>query len=74
MTTTNSIRSAIALHGERSGQVYRLGDSLRVRVARVDLDERKIDFEPIESGRRDAKERCADLRGVVAGARSEYSG
>jgi ribonuclease R len=38
------------LHGERSGQVYRLGDSLRVRVTRVDLDERKIDFEPIESG------------------------
>ena len=38
------------LHGERSGQVYRLGDSVRVRVARVDLDERKIDFEPIEAG------------------------
>ncbi|TVR63348.1 MAG: ribonuclease R [Candidatus Competibacteraceae bacterium] len=36
------------LHGERSGQVYRLGDLLKVRVARVDLDERKIDFEPIE--------------------------
>ncbi|MCP5159724.1 MAG: ribonuclease R [Gammaproteobacteria bacterium] len=39
------------LHGERSGQVYRLGDALRVQVARVDLDERKIDFEPVESGR-----------------------
>ena len=36
------------LHGERSGQIYRLGDSVKVRVARVDLDERKIDFEPIE--------------------------
>jgi ribonuclease R len=35
------------LRGERSGQVYRLGDELRVRVARVDLDERKIDFEPL---------------------------
>jgi ribonuclease R len=33
------------LRGERSGQVYRLGDTLRVRVVRVDLDERKIDFE-----------------------------
>ncbi|MFZ1642316.1 MAG: ribonuclease R [Candidatus Contendobacter sp.] len=41
------------LHGERSGQVYRLGDSLTVRVARVDLDERKIDFEPVENERRD---------------------
>lgn len=39
------------LHGERSGQVYRLGDSLQVRVVRVDLDERKIDFELVESER-----------------------
>lgn len=35
------------LVGERSGRVYRLGDALRVRVARVDLDERKIDFDPV---------------------------
>jgi len=41
------------LRGERSGQVYRLGDSLRVRVVRVDLDDRKIDFELIESERRE---------------------
>ena len=33
------------LVGERSGRIYRLGDSIRVQVARVDLDERKIDFE-----------------------------
>jgi ribonuclease R len=33
------------LTGERSGRVYRLGDSIRVLVARVDLDERRIDFE-----------------------------
>lgn len=41
------------LRGERSGQVYRLGDGLRVRVVRVDLDERKIDFELVESERRE---------------------
>lgn len=35
------------LVGERSGQVYRLGDTMKVLVARVDLDERKIDFEPV---------------------------
>lgn len=33
------------LVGERSGRNYRLGDSIEVVVARVDLDERKIDFE-----------------------------
>jgi ribonuclease R len=27
--------------------VYRLGDKMTVLVARVDLDERKIDFEPV---------------------------
>lgn len=32
------------LTGENSGRVYRLGDTLQVTVARVDLDERKIDF------------------------------
>ena len=33
------------LVGERTHRVYRLGDRLRVRVVRVDLDNRKIDFE-----------------------------
>ena len=32
------------LVGERSGQVFRLTDTVRVRVAAVNLDERKIDF------------------------------
>jgi ribonuclease R len=45
------------LHGERSGQVYRLGDSLRVRVVRVDLDDRKIDFELIERERSEKNNR-----------------
>ena len=35
--------------GERTNQSYRLGDRLRVKVARVDLDERKIDFDLAES-------------------------
>jgi len=33
------------LVGERTNQVYHLGDSIRVMVARVDADARKIDFE-----------------------------
>ncbi|HAT7073391.1 TPA: ribonuclease R [Legionella pneumophila] len=36
------------LIGARGGQVYRLGDNMTVLVARVDLNERKIDFEPVE--------------------------
>jgi len=32
------------LTGKRTGTVYRLGDRLRVRLAAVNLDERKIDF------------------------------
>lgn len=37
------------LQGERTGIKYRIGDRLAVRVGRVDLDQRKIDFELIES-------------------------
>ena len=36
------------LAGERSGRNFRLGDTVEVRVMRVDLDERKIDFEMSE--------------------------
>ena len=46
------------LLGERTSQIYRLADKVRVRVARVDLDDRKIDFELDQPG------------AVVAGERS----
>ncbi len=35
--------------GERTGQRYSLGDAVRVRLLRVDLDEGKLDFELVES-------------------------
>lgn len=35
------------LTGERTGKEYRLTDRIRVRVARVDIDERKLDFDPV---------------------------
>ena len=38
------------LTGERSGRVYRLGDRIRVKVAAVNLDDRKIDFALDEMG------------------------
>ena len=37
------------LVGERSKKVYRLSDRVRIRVLRVNLDEKKIDFELAES-------------------------
>ncbi len=36
------------LVGENRGLTYGLNDKLRIRVARVDMDERKIDFELLE--------------------------
>lgn len=33
-----------ALHGERTGKKYRIGDEISVTVAKVDLDNRRIDF------------------------------
>ena len=35
---------ALGLRGERTGRTFRLGDDLRVRVARVDPEEAKIDL------------------------------
>lgn len=49
------------LVGERTNHIYRLGDKVRVRVARVDLDETKIDFElagqPPKASRKSTGER-----------------
>jgi len=42
------------LTGERTGRVYRLGDSLRVRVAAVNMDDRKIDFVLPDTGSSDS--------------------
>ncbi len=36
------------LVGERSGTAYGLGEPIRVRVQRVDMETRKIDFRPVE--------------------------
>jgi len=34
--------------GERTGQTFQLGDTIRVEVANVDLESRKMDFKPVE--------------------------
>ncbi|UJF33051.1 ribonuclease R [Paenibacillus hexagrammi] len=37
-----------ALVGERTSRTYRIGDQAKVRVARVNMDERTIDFEMVD--------------------------
>ncbi len=39
------------LLGERTGIRYRLGDKVKIKVARVDLDEKKIDFDLISQNK-----------------------
>ena len=36
------------LNGERQGKSYRLGNRVKVRVMRVSVDDKKIDFELVE--------------------------
>jgi ribonuclease R len=72
------------LRGERSGRIYGLGQKMRVKVVRVNLDERKIDLEPLEDlpggraparaperdrGRGGARNRPAGKRGGGRGRR-----
>jgi ribonuclease R len=55
------------LRGERTGRVYGIGQKLRVKVVRVNLDERKIDLEPLE-------ELGGAPRGADRGPRRERDG
>ncbi|GIP34256.1 ribonuclease R [Paenibacillus sp. J2TS4] len=53
------------LIGERTSKIYRIGDEVKVRVARVNLDERTIDFELLEAVQRGPK---GEGRELAAGA------
>ena len=45
-------RRSHTLTGNRSGNAYRLGDMVRVEVARVDIDRRELDFRIVQKKRR----------------------
>jgi ribonuclease R len=45
------------LTGERSGRSFKLGGKVRVQVARVDLDDKKIDLELLDGGKSGKQER-----------------
>ncbi|MCJ2378162.1 ribonuclease R [Vibrio sp. ZSDZ34] len=56
------------LIGESFGNIYRLGDAVKVKVLSVNLDDRQIDFELVETSRKlrgkgkTAKKRAADAQ------------
>lgn len=62
----------MVLIGQRTSKVYRIGDEVRVRVARVNLDERNIDFELVDMKPRKGKLSLVD-GGDSAGAGGYYS-
>ncbi|NNM60447.1 MAG: ribonuclease R [Legionellales bacterium] len=58
------------LTGERGGKTYRIGDAIRVSVVRVDLDERKIDFDLIENITQSASKSPAPAKGAKSKKKS----
>lgn len=57
------------LVGERTRRMFRLGDELVVRVVRVDLDDRKIDFELKEALPQRRKKKAPKSEGGLRGTR-----
>ena len=47
------------LTGRKSGDVYRLGDSITVEVAHVDIDRRELDFRVVRHAKRTAPRKGA---------------
>ena len=45
------------LKGQNSGKIYRLGDMIKVKVASVSLDDRKIDFIPSGSSQKKSRKK-----------------
>ena len=50
------------LKGERTGRRYRLGDTIEVMVSRVDIDDKKIDFELMSALQTSAKNRSKTIK------------
>lgn len=69
-----------ALFGERTSKIYRIGDEVKVRVARVNIDEHTIDFELVDMKPRrtsfnvvGGEENARKGRGKAGGKRSSAS-
>lgn len=72
------------LVGEKSGLAFALGDEVTVSVAKVDLDDRKLDFEMLAGGKRarwskenpkpESKPRKSKKGSSKAGSKASYKG
>ncbi|OUS26755.1 ribonuclease R [Gammaproteobacteria bacterium 45_16_T64] len=62
------------LTGEASGVIFGLGDTVSVRVAKVDLDDRKIDFELQDGGRKNRWAKKSGNDGDKKTAKGKKSG
>ncbi|MCZ8522209.1 ribonuclease R [Paenibacillus caseinilyticus] len=64
-----------ALIGERTSKIFRLGDEVKVRVSRVNMDEKTIDFEMVDMKPRQQKMSLVDaLNGVRRGGEGKRGG
>lgn len=59
----------MALIGERTSKIYRIGDEVKIRVARVNMDDHTIDFEMVDMKPRPRGEFAGGGRGAFDGGR-----
>lgn len=56
----------LALIGERTSRVYRIGDEVKIRVSRVNMDDHTIDFEMVEAK---SREKASLIEALAVGRR-----
>ncbi|MCR2803957.1 ribonuclease R [Paenibacillus soyae] len=61
----------MVLIGERTSKVYRIGDEVKIRVSRVDMDEYNIDFEMVDMKPRGSYKGVADSGFGAGGPRKK---
>jgi ribonuclease R len=67
-------RASQRLVGESSGVVFQLGDKVKIEVANVDLEDRKIDFELIEAIGQSPRKVLSERERIYARAKRAKSG
>ncbi|MHA0856326.1 ribonuclease R [Paenibacillus sp. CMAA1364] len=67
---------AMSLIGERSSKIFRIGDELKIRVARVNMDDHTIDFELMDMKKRneDGRDRRGGRPAGSSGGMNKDSG